>query len=150
MGRTHRPYYRICAIDRRSPRDGRVLEELGSYDPSITDTDARAILNTDRIDYWLGVGAQPSNKVAVLIKKYGTGGTHVDQQKAALDKLAQPRVVPEPGAPASKPKPAAEPAPAAAEAAAEEPAAETPAEETATTDEPTKDASAETSEPSEA
>jgi small subunit ribosomal protein S16 len=53
----------------------------------------------------LGVGAQPSEKVAVLIKKYGTNGTHVDAQKAALEMLAQPKAVPDPGAPASLPTP---------------------------------------------
>ena len=63
MGRTHRPFYRICATDQHAPRDGRVLEELGTYDTSVADTDARAILKTDRIDYWLSVGAQPSEKI---------------------------------------------------------------------------------------
>ena len=58
------------------PRDGRVLEELGTYDPMVPDTDARAVLNGERIKYWLGVGAQPTEKVKVLIKKYGPGGTH--------------------------------------------------------------------------
>ena len=96
MGRRHRPFYRICAMDGRTPRDGKVLEELGTYDPMVPDTDARAILQGERVDYWLGVGAQPSDKVKVLIKKYGTDGTHLEQQKAALEKLAQPRAVPVP------------------------------------------------------
>ena len=65
-----------------------MLEELGTYDPRVPETDARALLKAERIDYWLGVGAQPSEKVAVLIKKYGTNGTHVAAQKAALEKLA--------------------------------------------------------------
>lgn len=104
MGRSHQAFFRICAIDRRSPRGGRALEELGTYDPHVPDTDARARLKADRIDYWLGVGAQPSEKCAVLIKKYGTNGTHVDAQKAALEKLAQPKTVPESGPPASVPK----------------------------------------------
>lgn len=135
MGRTHRPFYRICAVDKRAPRDGRVLEELGTYDTSIHDTDARAVLNKERVDYWLSVGAQPSEKCAVLIKKYGTNGTHAVQQEAALEKLAQPRVVPDPGKPASMPKKPeeekpAEEAAAAPEAPAEEaPAQEAPAEE---------------------
>jgi small subunit ribosomal protein S16 len=105
MGRSHQPFFRICAVDKHSPRDGKVIEELGTYDPRVPETDARAILKVERIDYWLGVGAQPSDKVAVLIKKYGSKGTHVDAQKAALEKLAQPKVVPDPGAPASQPKP---------------------------------------------
>ena len=53
MGRTHRPFYRLCAIDKRRPRDGRVIEELGYYDPMVRETDARARLNGARIDYWL-------------------------------------------------------------------------------------------------
>lgn len=91
MGRLHRPFYRICAVDARHPRDGRVLEELGTYDPLIPDTDARAVLNAERIRYWLSVGAQPSEKVGVLIKKYGPEGTHVEAQRAALERLAQKR-----------------------------------------------------------
>ena len=148
MGRTHRPFYRICAVDRRAPRDGRVLEELGTYDTSVADTDARAIFDKERVDYWLGVGAQPSEKVAVLIKKYGTGGTHASQQAAALEKLAQPKVVPDPGKPASMPKspeedkPAEEQAPAAAaEVPADEaPADEAPADEAAATEAPAEEA----------
>jgi small subunit ribosomal protein S16 len=104
MGRTHRSFFRICAMDKRSPRDGRVLEELGTYDPSIPDTNARAILKRDRIDYWLSVGAQPSGNVSVLIKKYGTTGSHLEVQKAALEKIAQPKVIPDPGKPASMPQ----------------------------------------------
>lgn len=96
MGKRHRPYYRICAMDARTPRDGRVLEELGTYDPMIDETDARAVLNGERIDYWLGVGAQPSEKVRVLIKKYGSKGTRLAEQRAALERLAQRRVRPEP------------------------------------------------------
>ena len=91
LGRKHRPFFRLCAMDIRSPRDGRVLEELGIYDPLVPDTDARAILNGERIDYWLGVGAQPSDKAAVLIKKYGTNGTNLEAQKAALERMKQPR-----------------------------------------------------------
>jgi len=64
---------------------GRVLEELGTYDPMIPETDARALLNGERINYWLSVGAQPSDKVSVLIKKYGVGGTHNEAQQQAID-----------------------------------------------------------------
>jgi len=96
LGRRHRPFYRICAMDARRPRDGRVLEELGTYDPMVPETDGRTVLDNERIDYWLSVGAQPSEKVKVLIKKYGSKGTHLEQQKAALDRLAQSRRRPEP------------------------------------------------------
>jgi small subunit ribosomal protein S16 len=70
MGRKHRPYFRIVAIDARQPRDGRVIEELGSYDPMVRNTDDRVKLKLERVDYWTSVGALPSEKVAVLIKKY--------------------------------------------------------------------------------
>jgi len=91
FGRRHRPFFRVCVTDARTPRDGRVLEEVGYYDPMVPETDARAVLNGERIDYWVGVGAQPSDKVAVLIKKYGTNGTHLEEQKAAIERLAGKR-----------------------------------------------------------
>ena len=72
LGRKHRPYFRIVAIDSRQPRDGRVLEELGSYDPMVKNTDERVRLRPDRIKYWMGVGALPSEKVSVLLRKYMT------------------------------------------------------------------------------
>ncbi len=147
IGRSHQAFFRICAMDKRAPRHGRPLEELGTYDPHVKDTDARALLKAERVDYWLSVGALPSENVAVLIKKYGTNGSRLEAQKAALERMSGPRVIPDPGEPASLPKPkagkeapveaaAAEPVAAAAEetaaeetAAAEAPTAETPAAE---------------------
>jgi len=70
MGRKHRMYFRIVAIDGRQPRDGRIIEELGSYDPKVHDTNSRVTLKPDRIKYWLGVGAQPSERCQTLFKKY--------------------------------------------------------------------------------
>jgi small subunit ribosomal protein S16 len=133
LGRTHRPFYRICAIDSRCPRDGKAIEELGHYDPMVKDTDARAILKGDRIAYWMSVGALPSEKVAILIKKYGKDGTHLAQQAAALEKIKTTRPqAPAPYIPPPKPKveeaPAAEAPAEGGEAAAEAPA-ETPAAE---------------------
>jgi small subunit ribosomal protein S16 len=104
MGKAHRAFFRICATDKRAPRDGRVLEELGTYDPLVPETDARAKFNADRVAYWLGVGAQPSEKVAILIKKYGPNGTHVDAQKKALEKLSAPKSVPTAGPAVVPPK----------------------------------------------
>ncbi|HEX3598957.1 MAG TPA: 30S ribosomal protein S16 [Lacipirellulaceae bacterium] len=129
MGRSHQAFFRICAVDRHAPRDGRVLEELGTYDPRVPETDARALLKAERVDYWLGVGAQPSDNVAVLIKKYGTNGTHVAAQRSALEKIAQPKSIPDPGAPASLPKPKKTKEEIAAEAAAAAAAEAKPAEE---------------------
>ena len=141
MGRKHREYYRICATDRRNPRDGRVIEELGTYDPHVPETDARCTLNGARVDYWVGVGAQPSDAVRVLIKKYGTNGTHLQQMEAARARLKLPKIVPDAGPPAFVPEvkqpeappaePVAEPTPeAVSEPAAEPVVAEAPAEET--------------------
>ena len=89
LGRKNRPFYRLCAVDQRNPRDGRVLEELGHYDPMCKEVDARAILKGERIDYWISVGAQPSENAVVLIKKYGTKGTHLDKQTEALQRMGR-------------------------------------------------------------
>ncbi len=71
FGRRHRPFFRICAMDARSPRDGRAIEELGHYDPMVRNTEARTVLNANRIRYWLSVGAQPSEKVQALLNRHG-------------------------------------------------------------------------------
>lgn len=123
MGRKHQPFFRMVAIDSRAPRDGKVIEELGHYDPLVKDTDARAILQGERIAYWLSVGAQPSENCSMLIKKYGKDGTHATQQQAALERIKTTR--PQAPAPYIPPPKPPEPEPVA-EAA---PAAETPAEE---------------------
>ena len=67
MGRKKRPFYRIVAADSRSPRDGRNIEFLGHYNPMTDPSELKVDL--ERVDYWLGVGAQPSDTVAGLIKK---------------------------------------------------------------------------------
>lgn len=123
LGRKHRPFYRVCAMDARRPRDGRVLEELGIYDPMRPEVDARAILNQERISYWLGVGAKPTEKAGVLIRKYGPGGSHLEEQAAALERMGQPRTIPDAGEPTYDPAVAAAEAEAAAKAAEEEAAA---------------------------
>lgn len=57
-------------MDSRTPRDGKAIEEVGTYDPMIPETDKRVTMKADRIDYWLSVGAQPTEKVKILIDKY--------------------------------------------------------------------------------
>ncbi len=69
MGRKHRPYFRIVAIDSRQPRDGRTLEELGTYDPMVKNKENRVTLKADRIKYWIGVGALPTEKVQAILNK---------------------------------------------------------------------------------
>lgn len=91
LGRTHRPFFRVCAMDGRSPRDGRVIEQLGTYDPMVPHVDARAILNGERIAYWMGVGATPTPKVGTLIKKYGKDGSHLEAQAEAISQLSDRR-----------------------------------------------------------
>lgn len=116
FGRHRRPFYRVCAIDKKRGRDGRVIEELGHYDPLVGEVDARAILNGERLAYWVSVGAQPSDRVSVLIKKYGKDGTHLAAQQAALERLRinKPKAPPPMKVP---PKKVAEPAPAEGQAA---------------------------------
>lgn len=70
MGRKHRPFFRIVAIDSRQPRDGRILEELGTYDPMMKNKEGRTTLNPERFQYWRSVGALASEKVTVLYNKY--------------------------------------------------------------------------------
>lgn len=69
LGRRHRPFYRICVMDARVPRDGKAIEEIGTYDPMVREKSERVQLNMERVEHWLSVGAQPSEKVAVLIRK---------------------------------------------------------------------------------
>ncbi|MDR3636065.1 MAG: 30S ribosomal protein S16 [Isosphaeraceae bacterium] len=104
FGRRHRPFFRICAMDSRTARDGASIEELGHYDPMVRNKDARTVLNVNRIRYWLSVGAQPSEKVQVLLNKHGV-------KKPAP---GEPWQLPEP--PAAAPASAAPEAPPAAPA----------------------------------
>jgi small subunit ribosomal protein S16 len=84
MGRKHRPYYRIVAIDSRQPRDGRVLEELGTYDPMIKVKENRVTLLPDRVKHWISKGALASEKCTVLFDKFMKKA----EEKAAADKAA--------------------------------------------------------------
>ncbi len=70
MGRRHRPFFRICAIDSRRPRDGRPIEELGHYDPMSRNPETQTVLDVSRIRYWLSVGAQPSEKVQAILRRF--------------------------------------------------------------------------------
>ncbi len=71
MGRIHAPFYRLSAIDSRSPRDGRVIEELGHYNPIDKDKTKRFVAKIDRCKHRLDVGAIPSETVSSLLKKAG-------------------------------------------------------------------------------
>ncbi len=71
LGRRHRPFYRISAMETRNPRDGRVLEELGFYDPIEKDEAKQVSVKIDRVKHWLSQGAQASDTVRNLLKKQG-------------------------------------------------------------------------------
>ena len=70
MGRTHRPFYRINAVEKRTQRNGKVLENLGWYDPMAAE-DKQIMLKEDRIKHWLGAGAQPSDTCGDLFARHG-------------------------------------------------------------------------------
>lgn len=72
IGRKHRPFYRICVMDSRVHREGKAIEEIGWYDTSVHDKSKRVSIKLDRVDYWVGVGASLSDRVATLVKKVKT------------------------------------------------------------------------------
>ena len=86
-GARKRPFYRVVAADQRSPRDGRFIENLGTYDPLPEQPEIR--LNRKRIEYWLSVGAQPSDTVRSLIRKMNRGEPIVDLSEEGADAAAR-------------------------------------------------------------
>ena len=89
MGRTNGPFYRLNAIDSRSPRDGRVIEELGYYDPRNKDKAKQFVANIERCTHWLNVGAIPSGTVSSLLKKSG-----VEHKSLRLPRPGKPKAAP--------------------------------------------------------
>jgi small subunit ribosomal protein S16 len=131
LGKIRAPYYRIVVADSKTKRDGRVIEEIGKYHP--TEEPSFIEINSERAQYWLGVGAQPTEQVAVLLKLSGDWGIFKGEKGAkSTVRVAEPKPVFEVDAkkkPVLKPK-AEKPveAPKAEEAPAEEAAAEAPVE----------------------
>lgn len=82
MGRRHKPFFRLNAIDSRTPRDGRIIEKLGHYDPLEKDTAKQLVIKKDRIEYWIKAGAIPSETVAELIAKVGIESEHYKDLQA--------------------------------------------------------------------
>ena len=119
MGRKHRPFYRVCIMDKQRARDGKAIEEVGFYDTSVKDKSQRVSLNMERIDYWLSVGAQPSEKVNALINKVRKGNFGV---------AAEPPPMQAPKAPEPEAAPAEESASEEASAESAEATEEAPAE----------------------
>jgi len=114
MGRKHRPFYRICVMDSRKPRDGKAIEEVGTYDTTVRDKSQRVTLDMERIDYWMSVGAQPSENVKTLIKKVKNNKFGVTKEPPKMQAPKQP----EPEAPTEEEKPAEETAEASGDAEA--------------------------------
>lgn len=141
-GAKKRPYYRIVVADSRRARDGRFIERVGSYNPMLAkDATDRVKLNAERIQYWLGVGAQPSDRVARFLADAGMGDKPAIHEQTKKDKpkaKAQERLKE-----AEEKAKAAEEAAAAAAAAPEEAADEAPAEEAAAEEAPVEEAAAE-------
>jgi small subunit ribosomal protein S16 len=125
-GTKKRPYYHVVVADARSPRDGRFIERIGTYDPKLADTSKRVNLVTERAQHWLSVGAQPTDRVLRFL------------DAAGLLKRA-PRNNPEKAKPGAKATERAEAKVKATEAAAaaaapKEAPVEAPAEEAAATE----------------
>src|SRR3954462_14842250 len=110
LGRSNGAFFRLNAIDSRSPRDGRVIEELGYYDPRNKDQGKQFVAKLDRCRYWLDVGAVPSETVSTLLKKQG-----VEHKSLRLPRPGKPKPVPAPAG-GEKPAEGAVPAPPAARA----------------------------------
>lgn len=130
LGKIRAPYYRIVVADSRTKRDGRVIEEIGLYHP--TEEPSRIEVDSERAQYWLGVGAQPTEQVLVLLKLTGDWGRFTgDKDAVSTVKTAEAKVAfvaDEKKKPVLKPK-----------AKAEKPVvAEAEVEETAEVEEPTE------------
>jgi small subunit ribosomal protein S16 len=82
MGKRHQPFYRINAVESRTPRDGRIIEKLGQYHPIVKDPAKQVVLNRERIEYWLGKGAIPSDTVSQILLRHGIKHKHVEQKTA--------------------------------------------------------------------
>ncbi|SMC46970.1 30S ribosomal protein S16 [Novosphingobium sp. B1] len=128
-GSKKRPYYKIVVSNSRAPRDGKYLEQVGTYNPLLAkDDENRVRLVEDRVRYWIGVGAQPTDRVARMLDKAGIkerAATN-NPQRGEPGKKAKERAEEK----AEKAREAAEAAAAASAAPAEEaPAAEAAAEE---------------------
>ena len=130
-GSKKRPFYRIVAADSRMPRDGRFIEKLGTYNPLLPkDSEERVKMNMERVQYWLGQGAQPTDRIARMLEAAGVKdkAERNNPNKGEPGQKAKDRAE-EKAAKAAEPAP--EEAPAEEAAAEEAPAEEAPAEDAA-------------------
>jgi len=89
LGRTNHAFYRLNAIDSRSARDGRVIEQLGFYDPTNKEQGKQFVVNLERCKHWLDHGAVPSETVSSLLKKNG-----LEHKSLRLPKPGKPKAAP--------------------------------------------------------
>ncbi len=82
LGRRHRPFFRINAMESRSPRDGRILEKLGHYDPLEKDPAKQLVLDRERVEFWLGQGAVPTDTVAQVLLRQGIKTKYAEEKAA--------------------------------------------------------------------
>ncbi|MEO6014677.1 MAG: 30S ribosomal protein S16 [Devosia sp.] len=114
-GTKKRPYYHVVVTDARNPRDGRFIEKIGSYDPMLADDSKRVIINIERATHWLGVGAQPTDRVLRFLDAAGLlkRAPRSNPERAVPGKKATERVEARAKAAADKAAADAAPAPAA-------------------------------------
>ncbi|MCK5175308.1 MAG: 30S ribosomal protein S16 [Planctomycetes bacterium] len=86
LGRRHRPFFRINAVDGRTPRDGRILEKLGHYDPIEKDAAKQVVINLERVKHWLDLGAVPSDSVSDILLRHGLKTKHGQEKTARREK----------------------------------------------------------------
>ena len=163
LGRAHRAFWRICATDKRAARDGRVIEELGHYDPLLRDED-KVKIHRERVVHWLQVGASPSKTVTELLAHLGLDAKGNEMPPRpwkkkkkgpppkAAERVAAEKAKPKEEAPpeAEKPEAAQEPVPPTEEAATVPDEAQPEAEAEAPPDEPATEAQPDEQKPAEA
>lgn len=147
-GAKKRPFYRIVVAEASAPRDGRYVERVGTYNPMVPkDHDQRLVLKNERITYWLGQGAQPTERVQKMLASAGLTEAPVIREQpkksAPGKKRAEREAAAAEAAAAAAEASAADEAPADEAAVDEAPADEAPAKETAAEEAPAEEAQAE-------
>ena len=134
-GAKKRPFYHISVADSRMPRDGRFVERIGYFNPIASGQEVRLEIDLERVDYWIGQGAQPSDRVLNLLKQNKETPEQTEKRLAAKEQKRQKKLA----------KKLAEKEPVVEEAAAAEeaPAEEAPAEEAVAEEAPAEEAAAE-------
>ena len=133
-GAKKRPFYHISVADSRMPRDGRFVERIGYFNPIASGQEVRLEIDLERVDYWIGQGAQPSDRVLNLLKQNKETPEQTEKRLAAKEQKRQKKLA----------KKLAEKEPVVEEAPAEEaPEEEAPAEEAAAEEAPAEEAPAE-------